>query len=207
MIRLRRRGQGLLLLLLASCGEAGTGDPPDLPVPRDTYVEVMAELARLRRRPPPARGAPERERLADSARTEILARHAVSAEEIVLFADIAGRDPTLMMEISQAIAELSDSMDAQLAPGRSGGEETTLDKDPEASTSSGASPRPGTDPGAGPPTSDPVPGPRFADPEPDSASDSERFDVETDSAAAPVRTPERPERSPIRRPARTRPPQ
>ncbi|MCL7974618.1 MAG: hypothetical protein M8835_08705 [marine benthic group bacterium] len=206
MIRLRPRRHGLLLLLLlTSCGETGTGDRATLPVPRDTYVRSMAELARLRRRPPPARGAPERERLADSARTEILTRHGVSAEDLVAFADVAGRDPTLMMEISQAIAELGDSMDAELAPGNPSETTQTLDRDSAPSESTGASSSRQDTSATGPPTTDPVPSPRFADPATDGALESEQPQENADSVTSTDRTPERPERRPIRRPARSRP--
>lgn len=189
MIRRGPRGQCLLLLLtLTACGDSGSGDHPELPVPRDTYVAVMAELAQLRRRPPPARGAPERERLADSARSEILARHGISAEDLVRFADAAGRDPTLMMEVSQAIAALSDSIDVELATGNRSDPTESLEQDPASNASTRSPPPRGDSSLAAPPASDPAPAPRFADP----ARDIDR-------------EPERPQRDSIRRPARSRP--
>jgi hypothetical protein len=197
----------LLLLLLTACRDPGSDDSPSLPIPQQTYVEVMAELARLRRRPPPARGAPERERLADSIRTEILARHHVSPEQILAFAEAAGRDPAFMLTISQAIAELSDSMDAELAAGESGVDRPDLEVDPARENPVRRDRSiPETSDSIAPPA-DRVPGARFATPATDTLSDPEFPPGGVDSLPAGDRTPARPERRPVRRPEKSRPPQ
>jgi hypothetical protein len=79
----------LLLSLLAGCEERTASEEFTTPISEDSYVAVMAELARVRRRPPHARGQIERDRLADSVRTEVLLRHGVTAAELIEFADVA----------------------------------------------------------------------------------------------------------------------
>jgi hypothetical protein len=134
---------------------------------QDTYVEVMVELTRLRRLPPSARGAPERERLSDSIRADILSRHGVTAEQVVAFADFVGRDPTLMMGLSQAISERSDSITAALARADSGqdaGIETTedmVDEEDGLNEQAIADDEAIADEEAAATLTDSVPGPRF----------------------------------------------
>lgn len=167
---LRQRVALLALPVLAGCADANE-QAAQLPFPQDTYVDVMVELTRLRRLPPPARGEPERERLSDSIRADILARHGVTADQVVAFADVAGRDPTLMMGLSQAIAERSDSLQAALARG---------DSVRPSGTDSGRAPAAGRsgESRAGEVAADSVPEPRFADPadfaEPDRPADAAR---------------------------------
>ena len=188
---LRHRFALLLLPVLVGCPNA---DEPaaELPIPQESYVNVMVELTRLKRFPPPARGEPERERLSDSIRTEILARHGVTAAEIAAFADVAGRDPTLMMELSQAIAERADSLQAALARGDSTPSSSPGDRvesevpDPEESEAEDA-------------VADPVPGPRFAQP-----VDSVTLDRPADS---PRIFPRRPVGRAIERPVKSRDPE
>jgi hypothetical protein len=207
MTRLRPRRKALLFLsLLTACGEPSTGDPLPTSIPRGTYVEVMAELARLRRRPPPARGAPERSRLADSARAEILARHGVTAEQILEFADAAGRDPTLMMELSQSVAALSDSMDAELSPGNSESASPASGESPEPDRAARESPPKAGAVAADSSAHDPIQSPRFADPVVDSAPVLQSPEMNADSAELDGRAPERTRTGPVRRPTKSRPP-
>ena len=102
----------LILSLVTGCDERAAREDVTLPIPEDSYVGVMAELARVRRRPPPARGQLERDRLADSVRTEVLERHGVTAVEIVEFADAVGADPGRMQDIAERIEALADSLEA-----------------------------------------------------------------------------------------------
>jgi hypothetical protein len=187
---LRHRIAFLLLPVLVGCQNA---DEPaaELPIPQDTYVDVMVELTRLKRLPPPARGEPERQRLSDSIRAEILTRHGVTAAEIVAFADIAGRDPTLMMGLSQAIAERADSIQAALARG---------DSVPSSGRGAAADPAGGKqeEAEAAGAAEDAAPAPRFAEP-----SDSVTLDRPADTARI---APRRPPGRPIERPLRSRDP-
>ncbi len=102
----------IMLSLVTGCDERATSEYLIPPIPDDSYVEVMAELTRLRRRPPTARGQIERDRLADSVRTEVLHRHGVTAAEIVAFSDVVGPDPSRMQILAERIATLADSLDA-----------------------------------------------------------------------------------------------
>lgn len=101
-------------LATSACGPA----EPEIPGPVDieTYVVVMAELADLERFPPPGSDEATRAERADSARRDILARHDVTADELLDFAEAAGARPDLMVEIMDRIVQVSDS----LAHGRTG---------------------------------------------------------------------------------------
>jgi hypothetical protein len=113
MTPISRLGQlALLLSLVTGCEERATIEDVIPPIPDDSYVEVMAELTRIRRRPPTARGQIERDRLADSVRTEVLNRHGVTVAEIIEFADVVGSDPGRMQDLAERIATLADSLDA-----------------------------------------------------------------------------------------------
>ena len=202
---LRHRIALLLLPVLVGCSNA---DEPSaqLPIPPDTYVDVMVELTRLKRLPPPARGEPERQRLSDSIRAEILTRHGVTAAEVVAFADVAGRDPTLMMGLSQAIAERSDSLQAALARGDStpssgrgavndpvGGIRLEVEESENADAADDA--ETADEVGA---AVDPVPAPRFAEP-----ADSMVLDRPADTTRI---APRRPPARAIERPVKSRDP-
>ena len=99
------------LSLVTGCKERAASEDVALPIPEDSYVAVMAELARVRRRPPPARGQLERDRLADSVRTEVLERHGVTAAELVDFAAAVGSDPGRMQDLAERIESFADSLE------------------------------------------------------------------------------------------------
>jgi hypothetical protein len=101
----------LSLSLLTGCGERTASEEFTTPISDDSYVAVMAELARVRRRPPHARGQIERDRLADSVRTEVLLRHGVTAAELIEFADVAGSDPARMQSLTERIETFADSIE------------------------------------------------------------------------------------------------
>ncbi len=101
----------LMLSLLAGCEVRTAGEELLTPIPEDAYVAVMAELADLRRRPPHARGQIERDRLADSVRTEVLIRHGVTAAELIEFADVIGSDPSRMQSLTERIETFADSLE------------------------------------------------------------------------------------------------
>jgi hypothetical protein len=185
----------LIVAALTACDNGGE-QSVSLPMPQDTYVDVMVELTRLRRKPPSARGAPERERLADSMRAEILERHGVTPEDLLAFADVAGRDPTLMMGLSQAIAELGDSLEVRLSRAETAGDQGDSGADSadppatEADSMEVTAPSAESDTPALPPRSN------------ESAAPRPRFSVPADSAM-PVEV-DSPGRS-LRRPPKTRP--
>ncbi|HSM08715.1 MAG TPA: hypothetical protein VLA33_06825 [Gemmatimonadota bacterium] len=91
-----------------ACGS----DEPDFsgPIDGDTYVAVMGELADLERFPPSGSTSAGRSALADSARQAILDRHGVTADELLDFAEAAGARPDLMVELTDRIVALSDSL-------------------------------------------------------------------------------------------------
>lgn len=96
------------VLVTGACGPV----EPELqgPIDADTYVAVMAELADLERFPPPGSDEATRAERADSARRDILARHGVTADELLDFAEAAGARPGLMVELLDRIVEVSDSL-------------------------------------------------------------------------------------------------
>lgn len=92
-------------------GACGSDEPEFRgPIDGDSYVAVMAELADLGRFPPPGSDSAARSARADSARQAILDRHGVTADELLAFAEAAGARPDLMVELTDRIVELSDSM-------------------------------------------------------------------------------------------------
>lgn len=101
----------LILSFLTGCEERMASEELTTPISEDSYVAVMAELARVRRRPPHARGQVERDRLADSVRTEVLLRHGVTAAELIEFADVAGSDPARMQSLTERIETFADSIE------------------------------------------------------------------------------------------------
>ncbi len=107
----------LLTLLLLACGRDEVTPVPNdaLTLLEDTYIQVMAELSDLKRRPPPARIAADRERLADSVRTQILEAHGVTPEELLTFSEIVGRNPARMQLLAERIAEQVDTIAARRA--------------------------------------------------------------------------------------------
>lgn len=109
-----------------AAGACGSGGPTEQgPVDRDTYATVMGELADLQRFPPPGPDSVTREARADSLRREILDRHGVTADELLTYAEMAGEQPGLMLEISNRIVAVSDS----LARERSGRRDPAPDSD------------------------------------------------------------------------------
>ncbi len=121
----------LCLSLLTGCVEGAPTASPEPPVPEDSYVQVMAELTRLRRHPPIAGGQIERDRLADSVRLEILDRHGMTAADMVALADVAGSDPARMQLLAERIASLADSLDADSI--RADADRVRLSERPEGS--------------------------------------------------------------------------
>lgn len=92
-------------------GACGSDEPEFRgPIDGDTYVAVMGELADLERFPPPGRDDVARIERADSARQAILERHGVTADELLEFAEAAGARPDLMVELTERIVALSDSL-------------------------------------------------------------------------------------------------
>ncbi len=111
-LRIRYGFATLCLSLVVGCGEGAPTASPDLPMPEESYVGAMADLTRLQRNPPVARGQGERDRLTDSVRLEIFERYGVSAARLVEFADVVGSDPATMQILAERIAELADSLEA-----------------------------------------------------------------------------------------------
>lgn len=217
----------LILSLVTGCEERTASEELTPPMSEDSYVAVMAELARVRRRPPHARGQVERDRLADSVRTDVLLRHGVTAAELIEFADVVGSDPSRMQSLTERIETFADSIEtstvradsvrsdsiarAQSSDGQDGLLETdTLVADSGRATVDGSEAR----------TAEP--GARFADPDLASTMDSggqiEPTAGERDSLAAADSAstreqvpptgaaPIRPRPGSARRPARRPPP-
>lgn len=107
------------ILCLAVAGAACESSAPEIPtpIPEDTYVDVMSELADLHRFPPPGPGPDARAAAADSARRAVLDRHGVTTEDLLGFAEVAGSDPGRMERITERIVSITDSL-AQLRSAR-----------------------------------------------------------------------------------------
>lgn len=97
-------------LIVLGCRESAAGD--DDPISPDVYVGVMAELADLRRFPPAGGDLADRDARADSMRKAILEAHAVTAAELLAFAEQAGPDPGRMESLAERIAAMTDSLGA-----------------------------------------------------------------------------------------------
>jgi hypothetical protein len=98
------------------------------------FVSVMAHLSQVYQFPPPGTPAEDRDARADSLRSQILRDHGVTAEQLIEFAELVGRDPTRMEGLAEQIAAMNDSLTAARDPA----EPAT----PEAATPSVATPRP-----------------------------------------------------------------
>ena len=94
--------------MMGACGPA----EPEFqgPIDIDRYVAVMSELADLERFPPPGSDELTRSERADSVRRGILERHGVTPDELLEFAESAGANPDLMVEIIDRIVVISDSL-------------------------------------------------------------------------------------------------
>jgi hypothetical protein len=92
-------------------GACGPAEPEfQGPIDIDTYVVVMSELADLGRFPPPGSDETTRSARADSVRRDILEQHGVTPDELLEFAESAGANPDLMVEIIDRIVVVSDSL-------------------------------------------------------------------------------------------------
>lgn len=111
-----RAGKALACLLLLGTAAVGFGacdsDGPTAqgPVAFDTYATVMGELADLQRFPPSGPDERTRAARADSIRQAILDRHGVTADEMLAYAETIGQQPRLMLEVSDRIATITDSL-------------------------------------------------------------------------------------------------
>lgn len=119
MIHVSMPGAVRALVLLFSTAAAAVGlgacertglEPAPRPMDVDTYVSVMSELVHVDRFPPPGSDYATREARADSLRRAILDRYGVTTEEMLEYAQSAGQQPGLMLEISDRIVEITDSL-------------------------------------------------------------------------------------------------
>ena len=96
------------------------------PIADDTYVLVMSELADLRRFPPGGRDQASRDSAADSVRRAVLDRYGVTVDELLSFAEIVGEQPARMVDISERISAVTDSLaELRRQDGRTGAADTT----------------------------------------------------------------------------------
>jgi hypothetical protein len=98
----------LVAAVLLGCESAPP--EPQGPVSADAYVAVMAELADLKRFPPPGPDFVTRTARADSVRQAILDRHGVTAEDLLTYAEQLGSHPDRMLELTDRIIAISDSL-------------------------------------------------------------------------------------------------
>lgn len=104
-------GRPLLPLLIAILC-TGCGTDPELERDRardEAYVQVMTDLMLLDASPPAGSTNEEREARADSARREVLARHGVTAEEVLEFAREVGGEAGRMESLWKQITDKYDS--------------------------------------------------------------------------------------------------
>lgn len=111
-----RAGKALACLLFLGSVAVGVGacgsDGPTAQgsVAFDTYATVMGELADLQRFPPSAPDERTRAERADSIRQAILDRHGVTADELLAYAETIGQQPRLMLEVSDRVVAITDSI-------------------------------------------------------------------------------------------------
>lgn len=108
-----RRALGTILwaaILAAPVACDPAGPEARGPISDDTYVIVMSELADLRRFPPGGRDQMSRDSAADAARRAVLDRYGVTADELLGFAETVGEHPARMVEISERISAVTDSL-------------------------------------------------------------------------------------------------
>lgn len=98
------------LLAAASLGCESAPPEPEGPISADAYVAVMAELADLKRFPPPGRDFVTRTARTDSIRQAILDRHGVTADDLLTYAERLGSHPDRMLELTDRIIAVSDSL-------------------------------------------------------------------------------------------------
>lgn len=136
-------------------GACGSDEPEFRgPVDGDTYVTVMGELADLDRFPPSGSDEAARAERADSVRRAILERHGVAAAELLEFAETAGARPHLMVELTDRIVALSDSLARRrTGAGRAADSAAARDLglDPDRGPVTDRTSEPATDPGSEPP--------------------------------------------------------
>jgi len=106
----RTVGVTLTLLALASCG-GDTGPVASDVIERQTFIDTYVELRLAAVQAPDFRVPP-------SERDQILARHGVSAEDLLRFADAYGRDLEFMNEVwSEIEARFQESSGDATPPG------------------------------------------------------------------------------------------
>lgn len=101
------------LLAAAAAGCERAPPAPEGPITTEVYAAVMGELADLKRFPPPGSDYVTRAARADSARQAILDRHGVAVDELLAYAEQLGSDPERMLDASDRIIVISDSLARQ----------------------------------------------------------------------------------------------
>lgn len=86
---------------LQACVSRGT-DPEGAAIPRDTFVTAYVELREAELNLPTER--------VDSARAAILAKHRLTDQDMLTFADVHGRDVTFMKDVWDDVEKRLDSM-------------------------------------------------------------------------------------------------
>lgn len=90
---MRRQAIPIVLLAFAgACGGAGDSPPGEEPIDREVFIEAYVDLRA-------AAAADEDFVLPAEERDEILARHGVTEDELLHFADFHGRDVEFMNEV------------------------------------------------------------------------------------------------------------
>lgn len=97
-----------LSLLVPACDAAAPDEMGG--IAESTYVNALSHLADLQRFPPPGTDSTARRLRADSIRQAILDRYAVTAEELIGFAERVGPKPGRMESISEQIVARTDSL-------------------------------------------------------------------------------------------------
>lgn len=143
-----------LLFGLGACGtEASDGDEIAPSVSDSTYVAVMIDLLLLDAEAASGDAGDESEVTLDSARAEALAKYGVTAQQMIDFADVVGRDPGRMELMWRQITNVFDSVrSADLRRQTEARSEAEGDRGPDASTAAdrlgGAMRQPAGDTGA-----------------------------------------------------------